>query len=284
MLDPADRCDVSADNGSGERPGPRAGARMSDRVVPLYSWVFQVLRDEILAGRFDHSGIMPSEAELETRFRVSKPTVRRAVEKLELAGLVERSRGRSTRLSRQSPPLVSDVGSEVERALQDDTTPRVLNYSWIRADETLAATLRLKPGGRVLWVTRLRSRGGEPVTHTEVHMPEFIGREVNEDYLNRGSLVRLLTENGHEAVRGEQTVSAAPCPRALAPLLKLAAYDPILVMRRVIYDASDAPILLLVASYRWDSYSFRLSLERTSGGMQTQMPAEAEHLEEVGAG
>lgn len=257
---------------------------MSNRVFPLYSWVFQVLRDEILAGRFDSSGIVPSEAELEMRFKVSKPTVRRAVEKLALAGLVERSRGRSTRLSQRGPLLVSDLGSEVERALRNDTTPRVLNYSWIEADETLADALRLSRGARVLWVTRLRSRGGKPVTHTEVHMPEFVGCGVSEAYLNHGSLVRLLTENGHEALRGEQTVSAAPCPRAIAPLLDMAARDPILVMRRVIYGADDRPILLLVASYRWDSYSFRLSLQRTVGGMQTHSPAESDHLEEVGPG
>lgn len=51
------------------------------------------LRDEVLAGRYGAEGRMPSEAQLVSRFGVSRPTVARALRVLSDEGLVERRAG-----------------------------------------------------------------------------------------------------------------------------------------------------------------------------------------------
>lgn len=232
---------------------------------PLYARVYQSLRDEILSDRYPVGGALPSEYTLEQRFLVSRITVRRALEELERAGLIERSQGRSaTILPRPSPPVV-DVGQAMESVLAEaaDMRPRILSFRWIKPEADLAQTLEVAPDSRVLWVTRLRRRMGQPVSHTSVHMPEHIGFEMSEEVLDRLPLLDVLRSGGHVADSAEQLLSAAPAPPGIAKLLDLLPGAPIFSMRRLMRDAARRPILLLHASMRWDRFSYPLSLRQT---------------------
>lgn len=62
--------------------------------------IFETLRREILAGRFDDVLALPSEAKLAARFEVSRPTVSRVILDLKRAGLVITRAGAATRLSK----------------------------------------------------------------------------------------------------------------------------------------------------------------------------------------
>jgi len=238
---------------------------------PLYARVYQSLRDEILSERYPVGGVLPSEYMLEQRFQVSRITVRRALEELERAGLIERSQGRSATILPRAAPLVVDVGQAIESVLAEaaDTQPRILSFRWIRPEADLAETLQVEPESRVLWVTRLRRRLGQPVSHTSVHMPEHIGREMSEEVLDRQHLIDVLNGLGHVADSAEQLLSAAPAPPGIAKLLDLQPGAPIFSMRRLTRDAEGRPILLLHASMRWDRYSYRLSLRQTKPAAAT---------------
>jgi GntR family transcriptional regulator len=232
---------------------------------PLYARVYQSVRDEILSDRYPVGGALPSEYMLEQRFQVSRITVRRALEELERAGLIERSQGRSATILPRPAPLVVDVGQAIASVLAEgaDTQPRVLSFRWIRPEADLAQTLEVAPDSRVLWVTRLRRRMGQPVSHTSVHMPEHIGCELSEEVLDRQQLLDVLKSNGHVADSAEQLLSAAPAPPGIAKLLDLSPGAPIFSMRRLMRDVDGRPILLLHASMRWDRFSYRLSLRQT---------------------
>lgn len=61
--------------------------------APRFPEIARQLRDEVLAGRYGAEGRMPSEAQLVSRFGVSRPTVARALRVLSDEGLVERRAG-----------------------------------------------------------------------------------------------------------------------------------------------------------------------------------------------
>lgn len=63
---------------------------------PKYQQVFNELRDEIAAGRYQPGQKLPSEADLVTRFGTSRITVGRAVSDLRRQGLVRRRAGSGT--------------------------------------------------------------------------------------------------------------------------------------------------------------------------------------------
>lgn len=62
---------------------------------------------EIHSGRYDHTRRLPSEAQLTRRFRVSRPTVARALLDLVTKGVVERRAGSGTYLSQEKPRAAS---------------------------------------------------------------------------------------------------------------------------------------------------------------------------------
>jgi DNA-binding transcriptional regulator YhcF (GntR family) len=61
---------------------------------PPYLHIADALRDEILDGRYPVGQRIPSQAELEERFRVSRPTVQRALGVLREEGYIDNQRGR----------------------------------------------------------------------------------------------------------------------------------------------------------------------------------------------
>jgi GntR family transcriptional regulator len=269
------------------RPGPRRPPDTKDP-SPLYARVFQSLRDEILSDRYDNTGMLPSEYALEQRFGVSRITIRRALEELERAGLIERGRGRNASILPRPAAIVVDVTQEIATHMAQgaDMQPRVLSFRWIKPELDLAEALEVATTDRVLWVTRLRRRLGQPVSHTSVHMPERIGREITEEALNRHQLIEILRGRGHVAVSAEQLLSAAPAPPGIAKLLDLPTGAPIFSMRRLMRDAEGRPILLLHSSLRWDRFSYRLSLRQTAptagdGGLDLGTGTEDARIEEL---
>ena len=77
-----------------KRPAPRSVKHRE---------VFSSLRREIQAGTWKPGGRLPSEAELGSRFAVSRITVSRAVRDLQQAGLVERRAGSGTFIKGSGP-------------------------------------------------------------------------------------------------------------------------------------------------------------------------------------
>ena len=62
---------------------------MQKRLPSKYNAIFQLLRKEILSGKFAEQERFPSEEALARRFEVSRPTVERAIRELKRCGLLE---------------------------------------------------------------------------------------------------------------------------------------------------------------------------------------------------
>ena len=67
--------------------------------LPKHQQVFEALKEEILAGKFDARRRLPSEAQLVRRFNISRPTVSRALRDLKTAGFLDRRPGSGTYLN-----------------------------------------------------------------------------------------------------------------------------------------------------------------------------------------
>ena len=63
---------------------------------PLHHQIYLVLADGISTGRYGVGEMLPTEEQLTRMFSVSRITVRRAMESLNDAGLIERGAGRRT--------------------------------------------------------------------------------------------------------------------------------------------------------------------------------------------
>ena len=66
----------------------------NDLPLPKYHQVYLVLREQLAEGRFERG--VPGEMHLMKEFGVARVTVRKALERLVVDGLIERSPGRGT--------------------------------------------------------------------------------------------------------------------------------------------------------------------------------------------
>ncbi len=64
--------------------------------MPKYNGILEAIRKEISDGKYDIDRRLPTEAQLVTRFGVSRPTVARALRELQDEGVVERRAGSGT--------------------------------------------------------------------------------------------------------------------------------------------------------------------------------------------
>src|SRR4051812_18185286 len=73
----------------------------------LYQQVAAAIRDAILSGEFAPDSLLPSEAQLMTRYQVSRPTVRNAVSALRAEGLIDVRHGKGSFVRSNGRPVVS---------------------------------------------------------------------------------------------------------------------------------------------------------------------------------
>src|SRR6516162_7788592 len=117
--------------------------------LPLYERVESVLAGDISDGSLPPETQLPSEDGLIERFKVSRTTVRKAIQNLVERGLVEVRRGKGTfvaepKITQELTELTGFV--EDMRALGRTPTARLVGKCVVTADRTVAKHLALAPG------------------------------------------------------------------------------------------------------------------------------------------
>jgi DNA-binding transcriptional regulator YhcF (GntR family) len=101
----------------GPGSGPVSGPASSSDSRPPYLHIADVLRDEIEDGRYRTGERIPSQADLEERFKVSRPTVQRALTELRREGYIDNQRGRAAEVLPRNARGRTTGTKEPERAL-----------------------------------------------------------------------------------------------------------------------------------------------------------------------
>ncbi len=246
----------------------------SAAAAPLYAKVQSALRAAIRSGGLSAGAVLPSEKELEAVHGVSRITVRRALEELEREGLVVRGRGRQARVVE---PMVSAVRTEIEDDLAAmlelvrGTEARVLVFKWRMPDPALQIKLCTPDDEPVLQVDRVRGSGGRPMLHTTAHMPAWVGTRLRRETLSERTMLETLAQGGVQLAAAAQEMHAAPCPAAVAPLIGLSPGDPVFVIERLVSDTENRPVQHLVATFRWDSFSYRITSTGSAGKRRVEI-------------
>lgn len=237
---------------------------------PKHHQVYLVLRQQIRDGAFPEGRALPPEMKLCEDFGVSRITVRRAMERLEHEGWIERHRGRGTfaRDPIEPSPVQASLSGSVENlvAMGLETEVRVLSLDYVPAPPNVARALGLAEGNLCQKAVRIRSLRARPFSHLTTFVPEDLGRSFDAAALARTPLLVLLQTAGRPIVRAEQNISAVLATPDIARALAIEPGEPLLSIRRLVRDADDRAVELIHGLYRPDTYEHELALERTREG------------------
>src|SRR6185369_9657981 len=123
--------------------------------IPRYLQIAETLRRE-LKGEGER---IPSEHALCARFRVSRPTVRQALDVLVQEGRLYRHAGRGTfsTAANGSDPRLRVIGSiDDMMALGDETWLKLVSQETVSVPANIAQALRLPPGSRATRIVGVR--------------------------------------------------------------------------------------------------------------------------------
>jgi GntR family transcriptional regulator len=244
--------------------------------LPLYHRVYLLLRQRITESGYKVDAPMPGEHELAAAHGVSRITVRRALERLEQEGLVDRRRGAGTFARTPSPvPQRENLRGLIENLLAMGlrTQVKLIDFAYLPAPPDVAAALEVPVGTRAQKSVRVRWAPGMkmPFSHLTAWVPEEIGRRYGPDDLAASPLLHLLEAAGEPAARADQVISAKLADSTVAPLLGVEQGSALIWVRRQVRDKAGRVIEAIEALYRPDLYEYTLDMVR-SDGMWSQSP------------
>jgi GntR family transcriptional regulator len=206
-----------------------------------YDQIADELRARVEAGEYGAGKLLPSEAELSTRFGASRVTVRRALEVLRDEGLVDSRQGFgwfvATDPVRQTLGRLGTIESQL--AAEGVTSARkVLDFRFIKAPPRVRQVLGVDT---VLRVRRLNMADGDPFALVTVWCPEQFGADLSRSDVERSPFYELIGVPLGGAV---QTIGAAAASRAEADLLGVLEGSPVLRCERITNALDDRPVLM----------------------------------------
>jgi GntR family transcriptional regulator len=233
-----------------------------------FSMIAHDLRERVALGDVGVHGALESETELCTRYGVSRPTVRRALDLLRDEGLVQSRHGAGwfvtgtafhQRLAlgtfRHAGSAVIESGRTVCR--------EVAEFGFRPAPGPVATILQIPVGAPALHVRSARRVDGESLDVAHEWVPEFVaGHLARADAADPG-LWMSLTRAGHAIATVRQTITAGLTTEADADLLRTGVGVPLLLVRRVALAADGIPLAL--SDHRYLAHRFALEVEFNSG-------------------
>ena len=229
--------------------------------VPLYFQVAQHLERAIESGDVPPGTLFDNEIQLAAQFRLSRPTMRRAMEHLVDKGLVVRRRGIGTRVVQpkvRRPLELTSLHDDLARSGQSPTTT-VISFEMVPASAEIADRLAVPPDDPVLELVRLRGAGGLPIAKMTNYLPERVVGFSPGDLESRG-LYELLRSNGISLHSATQTVGARSASAAEAKLLQEQRGAALLTMQRVTYDDRGDVVEYGTHVYAASRYAFETHL------------------------
>jgi DNA-binding GntR family transcriptional regulator len=224
--------------------------------VPLYFQLAQGMERAIASGALPAGARLENEIDLAVRLGVSRPTMRRAIQHLVDASLLERLRGIGTRVldpAARPPTHLTGLWDDLAAAGRAPGT-QVLDFAVEPAKRATAEALGIERGTPVYAFTRLRSAGAEPLALLHNVVP------VGPVQLSRGALAEhglypLLRAAGIAPTSARRTIGARAAKGGEARRLGEVKGAALLTVSQTSYDARDTALALGEHVFRPSLYS-----------------------------
>ena len=167
-----------------------------DSPLPLYHQIKEILLKRVERGDFQPDELIPTEKELELQYKVSRTTIRKALEDLVNSGILYRKQGLGTfvaipRIRHNSQDMMSFSEEMKARGLQPGT--QLISFSSEAPSDQVMRKLHLNEGESVYEIRRLRLADGNPIgIHTSYLSTQLI-KDLGENVLHEySSLYQML--------------------------------------------------------------------------------------------
>lgn len=233
---------------------------MSQGSRARYEQIADHLRGLVASGR--PGDRLPSEAELCTRFGVSRMTARQALQVVANEGLIDRRRGAGTFI--RTRPVPRDLGSPLSfsgsmRTRGMTSSSRTLTWGEVDLTPEEAAALGLDEEDDGFVLERLRLADGIPMAIERAVMPSQLALALGDGFQD-GSLHEAFRAIGRYPTEAHAEIQARRATKRERELLGLPQTGIILSEQRTIYDQDGMALERTETLYAASRYRFRAIL------------------------
>ncbi len=248
-------------------PSSTSGIAAAPVFSPLYQQIKALITRALQDGEWRPGDLIPSEAELASRFGVSQGTVRKAIDELAAENLLIRRQGRGTFVSTHHEDQVKfrflRLVPETEPAQGLRMEREFLECHRVRASGDVVRALGIRAGDMVLEIRRILRIAGEPVVYEDIYLPAAPFRGLTAERLERyrGPLYAMFeSEFGTRMVRAEEKIRAVNASAQEAALLRVPEGRALLSVERLAFSYGDQPVELRRGLYSTAHHYYRNEL------------------------
>jgi GntR family transcriptional regulator len=246
--------------------------------VPLYLQIKEHLIRDIAAVGVRRDKFY-TDSELCAKFRVSRMTVRQAVQELVNDGLVKRSRGIGTFIVTRRAAETTISPMDFRARWEAEGRPmavELLSYETRPCPAGFAEDLGIAHNAPVRFVFRLRSAGATPIALDYRYLPVAVAAGVSQ--ADAGSLLSAL-RGRFEFAHTEQHLEATSAGEAEMRWLDVPRGAPLMMRRLRVLSKEGQPLFAGYTVYRADLV--RYSVHMPLAGVAPGQPARAEDQDRV---
>lgn len=230
----------------------------SDR--PLHLQAEDMLRKMIQMDDYRNGKLLPNEVDLSRQMKISRNTLRQAINKLVFEGILTRKKGYGTMVSSQN--VMSNARnwmsfSQEMKAMGIPVQNFELHVSYRQAPEEAEKFFGSKQGQHLFCLERLRGKPGLPFVYFISFFNPKIPMNVEDDMTL--PLYSILSDKYGIVVKtSKEMISAEAADARLAEKLGIDTGVPILVRKRFVLDTNDMPVEYNIGYYRADNFTYSI--------------------------
>ena len=232
--------------------------------------LFMQLKDIILqwiaAGDLKPNDKLPSERVLSEQYRISRVTVRLALNELVQAGAITKRHGKGYFVA---PPqkieyrLDSLLGFIEEFSIKKMKCEiSCLKQEYVNPPKEVRTAFGMQSNEKVFLLSRLIIVEDQPLGIDYMYLPASVVRLLDHMNLDNSILYRILENNNYRLTTADQRIGAEKALAEEARLFNIKSGDPVLAIYRETHVEGNAVLLYSRTIYRADRYQYFVTLKR----------------------
>ncbi|MGJ0845379.1 GntR family transcriptional regulator [Tissierella praeacuta DSM 18095] len=232
----------------------------------LYIQLYNKFKENIENNIWAEGIKLPSEYELMEKYKVSRDTIRKSLQRLAQEGYVYRQAGKGT--------FVNNLKSRYKLTSLESFSEQMLYMGLIPSSKILSLSLEIPNGKikdyleiiddeKVYRVERLRLANGEPMCYEIAYVSERLCPDLDKLIYSDTSLYEIYEEHYNLKLDyGNLYLEAEGCPKEYSHHLKIKKGSPMLKMKCIVYTDNKKPLYFVESYYIGTKYVFFASMPR----------------------
>lgn len=229
----------------------------TESFVPLYHQLKEIIIENIENNVWKSGDKIPSEHQFQEEYHVSRNTAKKAIEDLVQNGILYRTQGTGTFVSKPKiEQSLSGFYSFSKVMKEKGLNPRdiILDLNIERSSKKIAKALQITNGEEVIVLKRLRLANEEPIILETSYLTKKLIHNVKAmEKVGETPLYDILANEYHIVVTtATETFEPVLIRDYESELLKVAVGTPALLLERIAYDRLKQPVEFCKSIVRGD--------------------------------